>query len=186
MSRIGNKLISVPAGLSVIITEGSVDIKGKNGEDKITFDPSIIGVEQKDGIIKVTRANDSKVVKEIHGTIRAILHNAIVGCSEGFKKELEIVGIGYHAEIKGNDCVLHVGYSHPITIKPLEGVKIACPDNSHVVVTGSDKFKVGQIAALIRDTRRPEPYQGKGIKYKGEHIIRKEGKRAGASGAPSK
>ena len=116
----------------------------------------------------------------MHGTTRALLHNAIVGCHDGFTKELEIVGIGYRAELKGTDLVLYVGYSHPVTIHPLEGVKISLKDPTHVIVTGSDKFKVGQVSALIHDTRKPEPYQGKGIKYKGEFIIRKEGKRAGA------
>lgn len=180
MSRIGNKLINIPEGLNVSIDGDVIDIKGKVGEDKIKFDKNYVDIEIKDGIIKVTRKNEEKHTKQMHGTTRALLHNAIVGCSEGFTKELELVGIGYRAELKGKDLVLYVGYSHPVTITPLEGVTISLKDANHVVVTGSDKFKVGQVSALIHDTRKPEPYQGKGIKYKGEVIIRKEGKRAGA------
>jgi len=186
MSRIGNKLIQVPTGLSVAINGDVVDIKGKVGEDKIKFDKDYVNVELSDGIIKVTRINDEKKTKQMHGTTRALLNDAIVGCATGFTKELEIIGIGYHAELKGNDIVLHVGYSHPVTINCLEGVKITLKDPNHITVFGSDKFKVGQISALIHDTRRPEPYGGKGIKYKGEYIIRKEGKRAAASGAAAK
>ena len=182
MSRIGNKLIKIPEGLNVSIDGDIVDIKGKVGEDKIKFDKNYVDVEINDGIIKVTRKNEEKHTKQMHGTTRALLHNAIVGCHDGFTKELEIIGIGYRAELKGEDLVLYVGYSHPVTIHPLEGVKITLKDPTHVSVTGSDKFKVGQVSALIHDTRKPEPYQGKGIKYKGEVIIRKEGKRAGAGG----
>lgn len=185
MSRIGNKLITIPEGLNVSINGDIVDIKGKTGEDKIKFDTRYVNVEIKDNIVKVTRHNDEKHTKQIHGTTRALIYDAMVGCHEGFTKELEIVGIGYHAEMKGNDLVLHVGYSHPNTITPLEGVKISLKDPNHIVVSGTDKFKVGQISALIHDVRKPEPYQGKGIKYKGEVIIRKEGKRAGATGASS-
>ncbi len=180
MSRIGNKLIKIPEGLNVTLNGDVVDIKGKVGEDKVKFDKNYVDVEINDGIIKVTRKNEEKHTKQMHGTTRALLHNAIVGCHDGFTKELEIVGIGYRAELKGTDLVLYVGYSHPVTIHPLEGVKISLKDPTHVIVTGSDKFKVGQVSALIHDTRKPEPYQGKGIKYKGEFIIRKEGKRAGA------
>ena len=183
MSRIGNKLIKIPAGLTVSLNGNVVDIKGKVGEDKIEFDKNYVNIEIKDGIIKVTRVNDLKKTKQIHGTTRAILNDAIVGCSSGFTKELEIVGIGYHAELSGADIVLHVGYSHPVTIKCLEGVKISLKDPNHISVFGSDKFKVGQVSALIHDTLQPEPYGGKGIKYKGEIIIRKEGKRAAATGA---
>lgn len=179
MSRIGKKLIPLIEGLNVEIKENYVDIKGKNGEDKIPFDPSLIKVEIENGHIKVSRTNEEKHTKQLHGTIRALINNAIIGCHQGFTKELEIVGIGYRAEMRGKDLVLHVGYSHENVISPLEGVTIKCKDANHVEISGSDKFKVGQTAALIRATRKPEPYGGKGIKYKGEHILRKEGKRAG-------
>lgn len=185
MSRIGNKLVHLPEGLNVTVGEGFVDIKGKVGEDRIEFDPKLIGVKIEDGILTVTRANDEKNTKAMHGTIRALINNACIGCHQGFMKKLAIVGIGYRAEMKGRDIVLHVGYSHPITITPLDGVTIKVIEtksketNAFVEVSGSDKFKVGQVAALIRETRRPEPYLGKGIRYVDEHIIRKEGKRAG-------
>ncbi len=185
MSRIGNKLIHIPEGLNITIGEGFVDIKGKFGEDKIEFDPKLIACELKDGILKVTRANDEKNTKAMHGTIRALINNACIGCHEGFIKKLAIIGIGYRAEMKGKDIVLHVGYSHPITITPLDGVTVKVIEskskdvNAYVEVSGSDKFKVGQTAALIRETRRPEPYLGKGIRYVDEVILRKEGKRAG-------
>ena len=118
----------------------------------------------------------------MHGTTRANIHNAVVGVSEGYKRELEIVGIGYRCAMRGNAIVLNVGFSHEVVLQPIEGVKIICKDETHIAVEGIDKQKVGQMAALIHDTKRPEPYGGKGIKYKGEHIIRKEGKRAAATG----
>ena len=185
MSRIGNKHVHIPEGLTVSVSEGLVDIKGKFGEDKIAFNPEFISVELKDGVLVVKRANDEKAVKAMHGTTRALIANACKGCHEGFTKKLSIIGIGYRAEMKGKDIVLHVGYSHPITITPLEGVTIKVIEskskdvNGFVEVTGSDKFKVGQVAAQIREVRKPEPYQGKGIRYSDEVVLRKEGKRAG-------
>ena len=185
MSRIGNKLIHIPEGLNVTIGEGFVDIKGKFGEDKIAFDSKVLGVEINDGILKVTRVNDTKSVKAMHGTIRALIQNACTGCHEGFVKKLAIIGIGYRAEMKGKDVVLYVGYSHPVTISPMDGVTIKVIDtkskdiNCFIEVSGSDKFKVGQVSAQIREIRKPEPYQGKGIRYVGENVLRKEGKRAG-------
>ncbi len=185
MSRIGNKLIPVVNGCEVTVEDGVVLIKGKNGEDKVSFNKELIGVEVKDGNVHVTRNNEQKHTKQLHGTTRALIQNAIIGCTEGYKKVLEIIGIGYHAEMKGKDVVLSLGYSHPITISPLDGVTIKVIEtknkeiNGIIEVSGQDKFKVGQTAALIREQRRPEPYKGKGVKYQGEHILRKEGKRAG-------
>ncbi len=185
MSRIGNKLIHIPEGLTVTVGPDFVDIKGKVGEDKISFDPELIGVVLEDNILKVTRANEEKSTKAMHGTVRALINNACIGCHDGFVKKLAIIGIGYRAEMKNGSIVLHVGYSHPITITPLEGVTVKVIEskskdvNGFIEVSGSDKFKVGQTAAQIRETRRPEPYLGKGIRYVDEHIIRKEGKRAG-------
>ena len=185
MSRIGNKLIPIVNGVEVKVEDGVVLVKGKNGEDKINFDKNLINVVVEDGNVKVTRNNEEKHTKQLHGTTRALINNAIVGCTEGYKKVLEIVGIGYHAEMKGNDVVLSLGYSHTITVSPLPGVTIKVVEsknkdiNGIIVVSGQDKFKVGQTAALIREKRRPEPYKGKGVKYQGEHILRKEGKRAG-------
>lgn len=180
MSRVGNKLINVPAGLTVTVNADNVVVKGPKGTESVSFNPSLIGVELKDNVLTVTRKNEEKQTKQLHGTTRALLNNCVVGCHEGFTKELEIIGIGYKAEMKGNNLQLSMGYSHPVTITPIEGVTLTCKDNTHVVVSGSNKFKVGQIAALIREVRKPEPYLGKGIRYKGEFVARKEGKRAGA------
>jgi len=180
MSRIGNKLIHIPEGTTVTVNGNVVNVKGKLGELNVNFDNKLIKIEIENNVMKFVRANEEKHTKQLHGTTRALVNNAVVGCSVGFKKELEIVGIGYKAEVKGNDLVLTVGYSKPVVIKPLEGVKVACADPNHVAVTGIDKFKVGQVAALIHDVRPPEPYLGKGIKYVDEVIIRKEGKRATA------
>lgn len=185
MSRIGNKVINLPEGLKVELGEGYIDIKGAKGEDKVTFDPHKISLELNENKLLVKRANDTKEVKAMHGTLRALIHNAVVGCHDGFVKKLAVIGIGYRAEMQGNDIVLNVGYSHPITIKPLPGVKIAVIEsknkstNCYIEVSGCDKFAVGQVAAQIRETRRPEPYQGKGIRYVDEVVLRKEGKRAG-------
>ena len=185
MSRIGNKLIPIVEGVEVKINADNVEVKGKNGSDVVKFDPSRIKVEIEDNHVKVSRLNEEKHTKQLHGTTRALINNAMVGVHEGYTKVLEIIGIGYHADMKGNDVVLSVGYSHPITIKPLDGVTIKTIEtkskdiNSIIEVSGQDKFKVGQTAALIREVRRPEPYKGKGIRYRGEHILRKEGKRAG-------
>lgn len=185
MSRIGNKLIPIVNGVEIKVNADNVEVKGKNGSDVVKFDPSRIKVEVEDNNIKVSRLNEEKHTKQLHGTTRALLANAIHGCTEGYSKVLEIIGIGYHADMKGKDVVLTVGYSHPITISPLDGVTIKVLENKNkdinsvIEVSGQDKFKVGQTAALIREVRRPEPYLGKGIRYRGEHILRKEGKRAG-------
>lgn len=186
MSRIGNKIIPIAEGLNVEIKENFVDIKGPKGEDKIYFEPNLIGVKIEDNHVVVTRANDLKHTKQLHGTTRALINNAMIGCHEGFTKTLQIVGIGYRAEMRGEDIALFIGHVKPTIVKPLEGVKITVVESKSkditctITVTGSDKFKVGQTAALIHDARRPEPYLGKGIRYVGEYIIRKEGKRAGA------
>ena len=179
MSRIGNKLIPLKEGVTVTVSDGNVLVKGKLGEHNIPFDKKLIGVVVEDGHVKVTRANEDKHTKQLHGTTRALINNAILGVTEGFHKDLEIVGIGYRAEMRGANLVLHVGYSHENVIEPLEGVKISCKDATHIHVEGNDKVSVGETAALIRETRRPEPYLGNGIKYVGEFILRKEGKRAG-------
>lgn len=177
MSRIGLKPVVLPEGVSVEIGANLVSVKGAKGELSVSY-PSCVSVEVKDGAVHVARKDDSKVAAANHGTVRANIANAVKGVSEGFKKELEISGIGYRAAMRGTSIVLNVGYSHEVVIAPVEGVKISTTSETGIVVEGIDKQKVGQIAALIHDTKRPEPYGGKGIKYKGEHILRKEGKRA--------
>ena len=178
MSRIGHKVINIPAGTTVDVNTNVVTVKGPKGELTTTFNPmftyEINGTE-----LTVKRPNDLKQTKALHGTTRALLHNMVVGVSEGFKKTLIIVGIGYRAQMRGNDSVLNIGYSHEVVITPEQGVKITCTSATELVVEGCDRQAVGQTAARIRAVREPEPYNGKGIMFKDEHIIRKEGKRAG-------
>lgn len=178
MSRIGHKVINIPAGTTVDVNKNVVTVKGPKGELTTTFNPmftyEINGTE-----LTVKRPNDLKQTKALHGTTRALIHNMVVGVSEGFKKTLIIVGIGYRAQMRGNDLVLNIGYSHEVVITPEQGVKITCTSATELVVEGCDRQAVGQTAARIRAVREPEPYNGKGIMFKDEHIIRKEGKRAG-------
>lgn len=181
MSRIGLKVIKVPAGVTVDVNNGVALVKGPKGSLEVKI-PSVITVKQDGDEIRCSRANEEKHTKQLHGTTRANLNDAIIGVTSGFKKELVIVGIGYRAQMRGDAIVMNVGYSHEIVIKPEPTVKISCPSATEVVVEGLSKQAVGQTAALIRGTREPEPYNGKGVMYKGEHIIRKEGKRAASGG----
>lgn len=178
MSRIGLKPVVLPEGVTVTVNDGSVAVKGPKGELSVAFPKDCISVAVEDGHIHVSRKGDQPRSRENHGTVRANLQNAVTGVHEGFKKELEISGIGYRCSMRGTSLVLNVGFSHEVVITPVEGVKITAKDDTHILVEGIDRQKVGQTAALIHDTKRPEPYGGKGIKYKGEYIIRKEGKRA--------
>lgn len=178
MSRIGLKVINVPAGVTLKEENGVMSVTGPKGTLTVRI-PEVIKVAIEGSSVKCTRTNEEKHTKQLHGTTRANLADAIEGVTNGFKKELVIVGIGYRAAMRGNDIVMNVGYSHEIVIKPEPTVKISCPSATEVVVEGLSKQAVGQTAALIRATREPEPYNGKGVMYKGEHIIRKEGKRAG-------
>lgn len=179
MSRVGNKIINVPEGVTVeIASDNTVTVKGAKGTLVRQFSP-VITIEKNENVITVKRSSEMKQHKQLHGTTRAVLANMIEGVHNGYKKELEVVGIGYRAAMQGNKLVLNVGYSHPVEIVPEEGVKIETPSATSIVVTGIDKERVGEYAARIRAVRKPEPYKGKGIKYVGEHIIRKEGKTAG-------
>lgn len=179
MSRIGHKIIDIPAGVEVTLNGSEIVVKGPKGT--LTWNiPSPITAEIIDGKqIQMKRPNDEKLVKELHGTSRAIIHNMVVGVSQGFQKILDIVGIGYRAQMRGENLVLNAGYSHEVVIIPDAGVKISCASATEVHVDGIDRQAVGQTAARIRAVREPEPYKGKGIMYRGEVIIRKEGKRAG-------
>ena len=178
MSRIGNKTITIPAGVEVTVSEGNeVTVKGPKGTLPRQFNAEM-QIEQNDGSITVKRPNDEKHTKQRHGTTRALLHNMVVGVSEGFKKELQITGIGYRAAVSGNTLTLNVGFSHPVNFEVENGLTVECPKPDQIVVSGIDKQRVGEFAANIRATRKPEPYKGKGIAYKGEHILRKEGKKA--------
>jgi len=179
MSRIGLKKITLPAGVSVEQGAGQLTVKGPKGSLVVPV-PEVITVKVEGSEVHCVRANEEKHTKQLHGTTRALLSDAVIGVTTGFKKELVIVGIGYRCQMRGQDIVMNVGYSHEIVIKPEPTVKISCPSATEIVVEGLDKQCVGQTAALIRGTREPEPYNGKGVMYKNEHIIRKEGKRAGA------
>ena len=179
MSRIGNKHIELPAGVTVEQADNKVKVTGPKGTLFVALNNGIsMGVE--DGKVSFKRANDTKQVKQNHGTVRANVHNAIVGVSQGYSKELEMIGIGYKAQMKGENVEIWAGYSHTVVIKPEKGVKISVDNLVNIKVEGIDKQAVGQTAALIREVRPPEPYLGKGIRYKGEHVATKEGKRAGA------
>jgi large subunit ribosomal protein L6 len=178
MSRIGNKAILVPAGVTVSVAEGNlVTVKGPKGELSFQFNSELeINVEATQVVVK--RPNDTKEMKTFHGTTRALLHNMVVGVSEGFKKTLEINGVGYRAALQGNTLVVSAGYSHTVDMPIPAGIKVELPKNTQIVISGIDKQAVGQFAAEIRSIREPEPYKGKGIRYKDEHVRRKEGKKA--------
>lgn len=178
MSRVGNKVINLPEGVNVNINGCDVTVNGPKGSLTKTFS-NLITVNVNDRVVSVTRANEEKHTKQLHGTTRALLNGMVEGVSKGFTKKLEIKGIGYRAQLKGTDIVLNIGYSHPVTINAVEGVKFEVPTQTEIIVSGIDKQKVGQIAAVIRSVRAPEPYLGKGIKYDNEVIRRKIGKKAG-------
>ena len=179
MSRIGNKLITIPAGVTVEVADGNeVTVKGPKGTLTRTFS-TMMDIQVADGVVTVKRPNDAKHTKQLHGTTRALLNNMVVGVSEGYAKELELVGIGFRAAVKGNKLTMQVGYSHASELDIPEGITVTCGSATDVKVEGIDKQLVGEFAADIRAIRKPEPYKGKGIRYKGEHIRRKEGKTAG-------
>ena len=180
MSRIGRMPIAVPAGVDVKIDGNIVTVKGPKGTLTRTVNENI-SVALEDGVITVTRPNDQKENRSLHGLNRTLIANMIVGVSEGFKKELEINGIGYRAAKQGNDLVLNIGYSHNVVVPEIEGISIEVPSPNKIIISGPDKQKVGQFAAEVRGHRPPEPYKGKGIKYSDEVIRRKEGK-AGKGG----
>ena len=176
MSRIGREPIAVPAGVNVTISEGNVvTVKGPLGELTQSFAPAISIAQDGDKLL-VTRPNDEKENRALHGLTRTLLNNMVVGVTKGFEKKLEIVGVGYRVEKQNGKIVLGLGYSHPVVFEEANGVKFECPDNTTIIVKGIDKQAVGQVAAVIRSKRPPEPYLGKGVKYSGERIRRKAGK----------
>ncbi|SIT87743.1 50S ribosomal protein L6 [Edaphobacillus lindanitolerans] len=176
MSRIGNKLIEVPENVTVTIADdNTVTVKGPKGELVRTFNQDIT-INQEGNIITLTRPTDNKEHRSIHGTTRSLLSNMVEGVSKGFEKSLELVGVGYRAQKQGDKLVLNVGYSHPVEFTPEEGVEIEVPSNTKITVRGYSKERVGALASNIRAVRPPEPYKGKGIRYEGEHVRRKEGK----------
>jgi large subunit ribosomal protein L6 len=176
MSRIGRAPIAVPAGVTVTIADGNVvTVKGPLGELTQQF-ASVLTIAQEGSTITVSRPNDEKENRALHGLTRTLLNNMIVGVKDGYAKKLEIVGVGYRVEKQGAKIVLGLGYSHPVVFEENNGIKFEVPDSTTIVVKGVDKQAVGQVAAVIRSKRPPEPYLGKGIKYSGERIRRKAGK----------
>ncbi len=177
MSRIGKKHIDLPAGVEVQVEGVTVTVKGPKGTLTKTFN-NLVTIEVKDNQVWVYRVNDNKPAKQMHGTTRSIINGMVKGVSEGFKKILLITGTGYRAQMEGKNLVLYLGYSHPITIEPVQGITIEVPQPTEIHVSGFDKAVVGQVAAVIRSKRGPEPYKGKGIRYSDEIIRRKESKKA--------
>lgn len=175
MSRIGRKPIAVPAGVDVKIDGSTVTVKGPKGTLTQTFRPEI-GIKFENSEILVTRPNDEKMEKSLHGLTRTLIANMVHGVTEEFKKELEINGVGYRAAKQGKNLVMNLGYSHQVIVPEIDGITIDVPAPNKIVISGPDKQKVGQFAAEVREKRPPEPYKGKGIKYVDETIIRKEGK----------
>ncbi len=176
MSRIGRMPVAIPAGVTVSVEDGNkVTVKGPKGELSRTFAPELT-IEEKDGQILVSRPNDLKRNKALHGLTRTLIHNMIVGTSEGYQKVLEINGVGYRAAKQGKVLTLNLGYSHPVEMEDPEGIETVCEGQNKIIVKGISKEKVGQYAAEIRTKRPPEPYKGKGIKYAEEKIRRKVGK----------
>ena len=175
MSRIGKKPIPVPAGVEVVIDGTDVTVKGPKGELSKSF-YELLTIKQEGNEIVVTRPDDSRTCRAMHGLTRALLHNMVVGVSEGFTKKLELQGVGYRVALKGANLEMSLGYSHPVIVVPEPGITFEVPDNTHILVKGIDNQRVGQVAADIRANRPPEPYKGKGIRYDGEVVRRKLGK----------
>lgn len=175
MSRIGRAPIEVPAGVDVTINGNVVNVKGPKGQLSREFHPEM-QIELTDGTVVVTRPSDNKEHRSLHGLTRTLIKNMVQGVTEGFTRNLEIVGVGYRAAKQGNKLVLSLGYSHPVEVEPAPGIEIEVPTPTKISVKGIDKELVGQTAANIRDFRRPEPYLGKGVRYEGERVRRKAGK----------
>jgi large subunit ribosomal protein L6 len=177
MSRIGRQPIELPAGVTVSISPGRVMVNGPLGELSQTV-PQRMQIAQEDGVILVTRPTERGEDRALHGLTRTLVANMVEGVTRGFEKRLEIQGVGYRAQLKGTDLELSVGYSHTVTVKPRQGISFDVPAPTQIVVKGTDKQMVGQTAAEVRSIRPPEPYKGKGIRYEGEYVRRKVGKRA--------
>ena len=176
MSRIGKAPVEVPAGVEVTVADGTVTVKGPKGTLSRVI-PGEIEITQDDGTLTFVRPNDERRSRALHGLTRSLVNNMVIGVTDGFKKELEIVGVGYRAEAQGPNALrLNLGFSHPVNVAAPEGIVFEVPVPTQVVVTGIDKEVVGQVAANIRSIRKPEPYKGKGVRYAGERILRKAGK----------
>ncbi len=177
MSRIGRKPIALPDAVDVEIAPGRVAVKGPKGELTQTLSTEM-KVEQSDGVLTIARPTDRGEHRALHGLTRSLIANMVEGVTDGFEKRLEIQGVGYRAQLKGRNLELALGYSHPVAVEAPEGIEFEVPQPTEIIVRGIDKQLVGQVAADIRKRRPPEPYKGKGIRYRGEHVARKVGKRA--------
>jgi large subunit ribosomal protein L6 len=176
MSRIGNAPVAVPSGVDVTVADGTVTVKGPKGSLSRSI-PGDITISQDDGTLTFERPNDERKNKALHGLTRSLVNNMVIGVTDGYSKQLEIVGVGYRAEAQGANALrLNLGFSHPVTVQAPEGISFQVPVPTQVVVTGIDKEVVGQVAANIRSIRKPEPYKGKGVRYAGERVLRKAGK----------
>jgi len=182
VSRIGRKPVRIPKGVKVEVKNGAVKVTGTKGELSAAIHPDVT-VEVKGEEVLVTRHADLKEQRSLHGLFRALIANMVTGVTTGFSRKLELVGVGYRAELKGKVLQLALGYSHPIVFRPPDSIKIEAPTQTNITVSGIDKQLVGLVAAKIRSLRPPEPYKGKGIKYEGEYIRRKAGKTAATAGA---
>jgi large subunit ribosomal protein L6 len=179
MSRVGKKPVAVPAGVKVAVADGKINVEGPKGKLSFAHRPEI-GVKLGEGSksVLVERPNDERTSKAYQGLTRALIQNMMVGVTQGYEKKLEIVGVGYLAAIKGNKLQLRVGFANEVELEIPKEIKVTCPDQTHVVVTGADKQAVGEFAAKVRLVRKPEPYKGKGVRYQGEHVKIKPGKAA--------
>ena len=177
MSRIGNRVIIIPSGVTVETNDNIIKVNGPKGNMEMTV-KSPITVEVNGNEITLKKNVETKEANILHGTMNANLNNIIKGCKEGFKKELEIIGVGYKFAVSGNSLVINAGYSHPVKMEIPTGIKVEAVSNTEINITGCDKILVGEFAANVRKVRSPEPYKGKGIRYKDEHVRRKEGKKA--------
>jgi large subunit ribosomal protein L6 len=175
MSRIGKEPITIEEGVTVSLQDNKVLVTGPKGNLEIEL-PHKLSAEIKDSILSLTRADDEKQTKSVHGTYRMILANAIEGVKNGYEKKLELVGVGYRARLEGTTLVMTLGWNHPIKIEPYEGIEIEVPDETKITIKGIDKQKVGEFAAKVRSQREPEPYKGKGIRYADEYVRRKSSK----------
>ena len=177
MSRIGNRKLVIPEGVTIVEENNVVTVKGPKGELTTNLAANI-SIKVEGNTLEVLRSNDNNNTKTMHGTINALINNMMTGVTKGFEKGLEIIGVGYRFTLKGNVLVISAGYSHPVEMEIPEGITVEVPSNTEVTVKGIDKVLVGEFAANIRKVRQPEPYKGKGIRYKDEHVRRKEGKKA--------
>jgi large subunit ribosomal protein L6 len=177
MSRIGKQPVVIPAGVDVKIEGKTLSVKGSKGELVRSFN-EMMSIKQEGDEIIVERPDDSREAKSLHGLTRTLIHNMVVGCSEGFQKKLVLVGVGYRAVLKGRDLEMQLGFSHPVLVKAPDDITFEVPSQTEIIVHGPSKEEVGQVAANIRAWRKPEPYKGKGIRYEGEHVRRKLGKAA--------